>query len=101
MSLVARHVRRHHRIMVIRATGAPRKRSSAESRAFAGSGRPLPSPNVGLSVAVPVPTLGIGWDGKTGRYGTFPWASTAQIASSSATASGGRSRAAPAMFSRK
>jgi uridylate kinase len=50
--LAAGQVSRRHRIMVIRATGAP-------------------------------------------------WASTAQIASSSATASGGRAIAAPAMFSRR
>src|SRR6266511_162502 len=42
--LAARQVRRRHRIMVIRATGAPQNRSSADSRACAGSGQPLPSP---------------------------------------------------------
>jgi hypothetical protein len=43
------------------------------------------------------------WVGRANpaSYDTFPWASTAQIASSSATASGGRARAAPAMFSRR
>jgi hypothetical protein len=42
--LAAGQVRRRHRIMVIRAAGAPQNRSSADSRACAGSGQPLPSP---------------------------------------------------------
>jgi hypothetical protein len=45
--LAARQVRRRHRILVIRATGAPQIRSPADGRACAGSGQPLPSPWMG------------------------------------------------------
>ena len=38
--LAAKQVRRRHPIMVIRATGAPQNRSSADSRACAGAGQP-------------------------------------------------------------
>jgi len=47
--LAARQVRRRHRIMVIRATGAPQNRSPADCRACAGSAQPLPSPWMGAS----------------------------------------------------
>src|SRR2546428_529206 len=51
--LAARQVRRRHRILVIRATGAPQNRSSTDSRECAGSGPLLPSPWIAL-LRVPV-----------------------------------------------
>ncbi len=56
MSLAARQVRRPHLILVIRATGAPQNRSSADSRAC-DSGQPLPSPWIAL-LRVPVTAPG-------------------------------------------
>jgi hypothetical protein len=52
-SVAARQVRRHHRITVIRCSGAPPNRSSTESRQCAGSGQPLLSPSIAL-LRVPV-----------------------------------------------
>ena len=51
--LAARQVRRRHRIPVIRATGAPQNRSSADSRECAGLRQPLPLPWIVL-LRVPV-----------------------------------------------
>jgi hypothetical protein len=58
-NLAARQVRRHHRIKVIGATGAPQNRSTTDRRECAGCGPPLPDRSALYGVLAETEGLGL------------------------------------------